>query len=169
MIEKYFVPRDMQLAEVRDNGTSLTFVCFQPGNTDESGKEILESVTLSDLGLARAYGINPKEHQRSEFVSYLAELFPFRFGQYLVKDWELPIPEEWVENAASYIKSMHDKRIFNTIGGSSLKYLSPPLYRWVVLNATIRMYPTFSPDSKAIPSDLVLFKENPEKLLSDEE
>lgn len=157
----------MQLQDAKDNGTSITFNCYEPGDIDDDGNLKIQPVTLSDLGLARAYGINPKEYQRSEFVSQIVEMFPMRFGQYMVRDWELPIPEEWVVSAASYIKSMKDRRIFNSIDGSTLKYLDPPLYRWVVLNATLRKYPEYSPESLVIPSDLLIYKEHPEQLLND--
>lgn len=167
MIEKYFPEEGTRLVDAIDNLTSITFICANPSWGVKENGEFMDqkrNVTLSDIGVARVFGLDMKSFQRKEFINQVRELFPYKFSFYRVKDWEFPIPAEWLENAEIYVKAAKENRMFNSIDEDVIKSQEPPLYGWCLLNMVIRTYSRLSPESKVIPEDLINLKEHPEKI-----
>lgn len=136
MIEKYFPEEDTILEDVKDNQISLTFICSNPDW--DTNKQI----TLSDLGVARVYGMDMKAFSREAFVDEVKKLFPLRFNYYPIKDWEFPIPYEWKDDALLCIKTLKDNRLFNGITPSYTLDFEPPLYGLYLLKKIVEDYET---------------------------
>lgn len=161
MIEKYFED-GTELISVKDNGTTLSFTCSNPNWNKE------ETISLSDIGIARVFGIDMKQYTREEFLQEVAEMFPAKIGRYKIPDWNFPIPLEWKDNIISYLESAKQNKIFNAIDVSTLREQNPALYRYALLQAIIKTYHKYSPESKAIPSDLLAAQNDPSILFTEE-
>ena len=87
MVECYFPNWNMELESAVDNGTSITFHFKEPHEN--------EKITLSDIGLAKALGVNMKSYQRKDFVEVIADLFMQKQKEYFIDPWQFPVPDEW--------------------------------------------------------------------------
>ena len=161
MIEKYFTDDSVQVKEVVDNMVSLTFHCFTPSD----GKTT--PITLSDLGIARALGLDPKNYSREEFVKAISDSFPVVYGRYFVPDSEFPIPTEWEEDAREHIKNAVSTKMFFAIDAPYILGLEPPLYGLCLLRAVSAEYESMPSKDSYCPSDLSNLVSNPEILFEE--
>lgn len=168
MIEKYFSEEDAILVSVADNGTSISITCSCP-DWSQSQRRI---ITVSDIGLGKALGIDLKDYTREGFIEEIKTAFPVRLqGLYKVPDWELPIPEEWRDMAKRHITSLKEQRMFYTVDAEYIRNQDPPLFAYTLLTEIEDEYQrNMSKDSRAshFPSDLGSLLKNPEVLFKPE-
>lgn len=154
MIEKYFAESDVKVASIRDNNTSLTFVCAHR-TWDEP-----RLLTLSDLGIAKVFNLNLKLYSRTDFIAEVQKLFSMDTQYvYSIPEWEFPIPEEWAAKVASFIRSAKESRLFNSIDASYIKSIEPPLYAYYLLTSIVSDY-------DFCPTDLLNLRNNPSLLFT---
>ncbi len=161
MIEKYFTDDSVQVKEVVDNMVSLTFHCFTPSD----GKTT--PITLSDLGIARALGLDPKNYSREEFIATVSKSFPVAYGRYYIPDSEFPLPEEWAADAKGHIENSLKNKMFFAIDASYIRGLEPPLYAVCLLKEVIATYSNLPSKESFCPSDLDALASNPGVLFED--
>lgn len=161
MIEKYFTDDSVQVKEVVDNKVSLTFHCFTPSD----GKTT--PITLSDLGIARALGLDPKNYSREEFVKAISDIFPITYGRYFIPDSEFPIPMEWEAAAKEHVKNAISTKMFFAIDAAYITGLEPPLYGLCLLKEVRDTYDSLPSKDAFCPSDLSNLVSNPELLFEE--
>lgn len=160
MIEQYFEEDNVALVGIKDNGVSLTFECSCP-NWEQN-----QFITLSDLGVASTLGLKPKDYSREDFLEEVRKLFPIPLAPYLyyVKEWEFPIPEEWIEQARIHVSLAKQNKKFSTIDAKYLLDIEPPLYAYCLLQEIISEYAKTGINS--IPSDLSNLSKDPKKFFT---
>ena len=161
MIEKYITDEDVKVTKVTDNGTSITFECTTPGDNK------VTVLTLSDLGIAKAVGLEPKNYTREEFVKAISDSFPVVYGRYFIPDSEFPIPTEWEEDAREHIKNAVSTKMFFAIDAPYILGLEPPLYGLCLLKAVSAEYDSMPSKDSYYPSDLSNLVSNPELLFEE--
>ena len=161
MIEKYFTDDSVQVKEVVDNKVSITFVCFTPSD----GKTT--SITLSDLGIAKALGLDPKNYSREDFISTVTKSFPVAYGRYYTPVSEFPLPSEWQEDSKEHIANSLKNKMFFAIDASYIQAIEPPLYALCLLRDVLSTYEGLPSKESYCPSDLMNLANNPAMLFED--
>lgn len=161
MIEKYITDEGVKVTKVTDNGTSITFECAVPDDNK------VTTLTLSDLGIARAIGIEPKNYTREEFVKAISDTFPIVYGRYFIPDSEFPIPVEWEEAAKENVKNALSTKMFFAIDAPYIQGIEPPLYGICLLKAVRDQYDSLPSKDSFCPSDLNNLVSNPELLFEE--
>ena len=161
MLEKYFTDDSVQVKDIVDNMVSLTFHCF----TQSDGKTT--PITLSDLGIARALGLDPKNYSREEFISTVSKSFPVAYGRYYIPLSEFPLPVEWMADAREHIENSLKNKMFFAIDASYIRSLEPPLYALCLLKEVIATYNGLPSKESFCPSDLNALASNPGVLFED--
>lgn len=161
MIEKYFTEKDVEVKDIKDTGTSLAITCTCPDWAED------KTITLSDLGTAKALGMEPKDYSREEFIEAVKKSFSVKFDTYFIPEWEFPIPVEWKEAAKEHIEGSKKDGMFFAIDSGYIKGEEPPLFAFQLLKEVEDTYRGLPAKDAFIPSSISNLIANPGSLFEE--